>query len=143
MAGPIQILTPLGFQNAAGKIVDPELPLSVYVTVSDADARASDVTLRYWRTAMDDANADGVPDPEEYSSMTLPLSIGFSGEEQKNFEGIDLTGVPFNSPVYLYIEGTDWSGRTYQSGGTGGGPGASEAWATMLVAEDVETQILA
>ncbi|MED5267365.1 MAG: hypothetical protein VYB00_00920, partial [Candidatus Thermoplasmatota archaeon] len=50
VAGPIQILTPLGFQNAAGKIVDPELPLSVYVTVSDADARASDVTLRYWRT---------------------------------------------------------------------------------------------
>ena len=143
VAGPIQILTPLGFQNAAGKIVDPELPLSVYVTVSDADARASDVTLRYWRTAMDDANADGIPDPEEYNSMTLPLSIGFSGEEQKNFEGIDLTGVPFNSPVYLYIEGTDWSGRTYQSGGTGGGPGASEAWATMLVAEDVETQILA
>ncbi|MFL2954674.1 MAG: hypothetical protein ACJZ56_04455, partial [Candidatus Thalassarchaeaceae archaeon] len=142
VAGPIQILTPLGFQNAAGKIVDPEMPLSVYVTVSDADARASDVTLRYWRTAMDDANGDGIPDSEEYSSMTLPLSIGFSGEEQKNFEGIDLTGVPFNSPVYLYIEGTDWSGRTYQSGGTGGGPGASEAWATMLVAEDVETQIL-
>jgi len=142
VAGPIQILTPLGFQNAAGKIVDPEMPLSVYVTVSDADARASEVTLRYWRTVMDDANGDGVPDSEEYSSMTLPLSIGFSGEEQKNFEGIDLTGVPFNSPVYLYIEGTDWSGRTYQSGGTGGGPGASEAWATMLVAEDVETQIL-
>lgn len=143
VAGPIQILTPLGFQNAAGKIVDPDLPLSVYVTVSDADARASEVTLRYWRTGMDDVNSDGIPDHEEYSSMTLPLSIGFSGEEQKNFADIDLTGVPFNSPVYLYIEGTDWSGRTYQSGGTGGGPGASGAWATMLVAEDVETQILA
>ena len=72
----------------------------------------------------------------------MPLSIGFSGEEQLNFNDIDLTGVPFNSPVYMYIEGTDWSGRTYQSGGTGGGPGAEEAWATLLVAEDIETQII-
>ena len=142
IAGPIQILTPLGFQNAAGKIVSPDMPLSVYATVSDSDARASNATLRYWRAVMDDANMDGVPDPSEYSSMTMPLSIGFSGEEQLNFNDIDLTGVPFNSPVYMYIEGTDWSGRTYQSGGTGGGPGAEEAWATLLVAEDIETQII-
>ena len=142
IAGPIQILTPLGFQNAAGKIVSPDMPLSVYVTVSDSDARASNATLRYWRAVMDDVNMDGAPDPSEYSSMTMPLSIGFSGEEQLNFNDIDLTGVPFNSPVYMYIEGTDWSGRTYQSGGTGGGPGAEEAWATLLVAEDIETQII-
>ena len=61
VAGPIQILTPLGFQNAAGKIVSPDMPLSVYVTVSDSDARASNATLRYWRAVMDDANMDGVP----------------------------------------------------------------------------------
>ena len=142
VAGPIQILTPLGFQNAAGKIVSPDMPLSVYVTVSDTDARASNATLRYWRAVMDDTNSDGVPDPSEYSSMTMPLSIGFSGEEQLNFNDIDLSGVPFNSPVYMYLEGTDWSGRTYQSGGTGGGPGVNDAWTNLLVAEDIEAQII-
>ena len=142
IAGPIQVLTPLGFQNAAGKIVGPDAPLTVYVTVSDTDARDSDVTLRYWRSGVDDANMDGIPSQDEYESITAPLAIGFSGEEQKDFTGIDLSGVPFNSPVYMYIEGTDWSGRSYQSGGTGGGPGVDEAWATLLVAENVETQIL-
>ena len=142
VAGPIQILTPLGFQSAAGKIVDPDTPLSVYVTVSDSDARARDATLRFWRAVMDDSNQDGIPDPSEYGSITMPLSIGFPGEEQLNFYNIDISGVPYNSPVYLYIEGTDWSGKTYQSGGTGGGPGANNAWATVIVAEDVETQIV-
>ena len=92
----------------------------------DTDARASNATLRYWRAVMDDTNSDGVPDPSEYSSMTMPLSIGFSGEEQLNFNDIDLSGVPFNSPVYMYLEGTDWSiaGRTSQA--------AQEvAWASM------------
>ena len=72
--------TDTGFQNAAGKS-STQSYLSVYVTVSDADARASDVTLRYWRTAMDDANGDGVPDQRRTANGAL--SIGFSAKSRR------------------------------------------------------------
>jgi hypothetical protein len=41
----------------------------------------------------------------------------------------------------MYLEGTDWAGLSYQDGGTGGGPGASNSWATVVVATDEPTSI--
>ena len=46
-----------------------------------------------------------------------------------------------NSPVHIYVEGTDWAGLSYQDGGTGGSAGASNSWATVVVATDEPTSI--
>ena len=58
-----------------------------------------------------------------------------------SFIGIDVSQQSFNSPVHMYLEGTDWAGLSYQDGGTGGGPGASNSWATVVVAIDEPTSI--
>ena len=72
----------------------------------------------------------------EYLSQQSVLSQGLTGEEQVQFIGIDVSTMD-NEQIHLYVEGTDWSGLTYQQGGTGGGPGASNSWASVVIAEDV------
>ena len=64
------------------------------------------------------------------------MTSGMTGQQQVQFPGIDVSGLPFNSMVHMYIEGTDWAGYTYQEGGTGGGPGAENSWASVVVATD-------
>jgi len=96
----------------------------------------------YWRADVDDMNGDGIADAEEYLSQTQPLSSGMTGEQQVNFAGIDVSGQSFNSPVHVYLEGTDWAGLTYQEGGTGGGPGAENAWASVVIATDEPTTLV-
>ena len=71
---------------------------------------------------------DGIADEDEYLSQTQPLSSGMTGQQQVNFVGIDVTAQDFNSPVHMYIEGTDWAGLSYQEGGTGGSVGAENSW---------------
>ena len=90
---------------------------------------------------MDDTNGDGIADEDEYLSLVQPLTPGMTGQQQVNFVGIDVSQQSFNSPVHLYIEGTDWAGLTYQDGGTGGSYGASNSWATVVVATDEPTSI--
>ena len=97
---------------------------------------------RYWRETLEDANSDGVADEEEYLSITMPMTSGMTGQQQVQFPGIDVSGLPFNSVVHMYIEGTDWAGYTYQEGGTGGGPGAENSWASVVVATDEPTTLL-
>lgn len=141
VAGPLQVNTPSGLQDAHGKVWDPTVPLSVYVTIDESEARGESITLKYWRGTSDDANADGIADETEYLSQTLPLSSGMTGQQQVNFIGIDVSAQDFNSPVHMYVEGTDWAGLTYQEGGTGGSAGASNSWASVIVATDEPTSI--
>ena len=65
-----------------------------------------------------------------------------AGQQQVQFPGIDVSALPFNSMVHMYIEGTDWAGYTYQEGGTGGGPGAENSWASIVVATDEPTNLI-
>jgi hypothetical protein len=116
--------------------------LSLFVTVEEAEARGETLTLRYWRADVDDMDSDGIADEEEYLSQVQPLTSGMTGEQQVNFAGIDVSAQSFNSPVHVYIEGTDWAGLTYQEGGSGGGPGAENAWATVIIATDEPTTIV-
>ena len=141
VAGPLQVNTPAGLQNAHGKVWDPAVPLSVFVTIDESEARGESITLKYWRGSYDDVNLDGVADESEYLGQTLPLSSGMTGQQQVNFIGIDVSGQEFNSPVHMYIEGTDWAGLSYQDGGTGGSAGASNSWASVIVATDEPTSI--
>ena len=142
IAGPLQVVTAAGLQNANGKVWDPSLPLSLYVTVEEPQARGETITLHYWRADSDDINFNGIAEEEEYLSQVQPLSAGMTGEQQVNFAGIDVSGQSFNSPVHLYLEGTDWAGLTYQEGGTGGGPGAENSWASVIIATDEPTEII-
>jgi hypothetical protein len=141
VAGPLQVNTPTGLQNAHGKVWDPTIPLSVFVTIDESEARGESLTLKYWRGTSDDANMDGIADEGEYLSQSLPLSSGMTGQQQVNFIGIDVTAQDFNSPVHMYVEGTDWAGLTYQEGGTGGSAGASNSWASVIIATDEPTSI--
>ncbi|MFL2958754.1 MAG: hypothetical protein ACJZ5P_01705 [Candidatus Thalassarchaeaceae archaeon] len=141
VASPLQVNTPTGLQDAHGKVWDPTIPLSLYVTVDESEARGESITLKYWRGTSDDTNMDGIADETEYLGQTLPLSSGMTGQQQVNFIGIDVSAQDFNSPVHMYIEGTDWAGLTYQEGGTGGAAGASNSWASVIVATDEPTSI--
>jgi hypothetical protein len=142
LAGQIEVNTPTGLTPAHGKVWDPTVPLNMFVTIQEAEARGETLTLHYWRADIDDQNGDGIADVDEYLSQTQQLSSGMTGEQQVNFVGIDVSGQSFNSPVHVYLEGTDWAGLTYQDGGTGGGPGADDAWATIIIATDEPTTLV-
>jgi hypothetical protein len=142
VAGPMQVNTPTGLQDAHAKVWEPTAPLSIFVTIDEGEARGESLTMRYWRGSVDDTNSDGVADESEYMSQSQPLSSGMTGQQQVNFVSIDVSAQEFNSPVHLYLEGTDWAGLSYQDGYTGGGPGAENSWATVIVATDEPTSIL-
>lgn len=141
VAGPLEVNTPSGLKAAHGKVWAPTDPLSLYVTIDESEARGEILTLNYWRGSVDDVNGDGIADEDEYLSVFQPLTSGMTGQQQVNFIGIDVSQQSFNSPVHMYLEGTDWAGLSYQDGGTGGGPGASNSWATVVVATDEPTSI--
>jgi hypothetical protein len=141
VAGPLEVNTPSGLKAAHGKVWAPTDPLSLFVTVDESEARGEILTLNYWRGSVDDINGDGIADEDEYLSVFQPLTPGMTGQQQVNFIGIDVSQQSFNSPVHMYLEGTDWAGLSYQDGGTGGGPGASNSWATVVVATDEPTSI--
>ena len=136
VAGPLEVQTPVGLQFVDGMVVDPTVPLSPFVTISEDEARGDSLTLRYWRTGVDDTNGDGIADENEYLSQQKDLSAGLTGQQQIQFTGIDVSELD-NQLIHLYLEGSDWAGLTYQDGGTGGGPGATNSWASIVVAEDV------
>ena len=141
-AGPLQVMTPAGLQNANGKVWDPSQPLSLFVSIEEPQARGETLTMHYWRADSDDLNSNGIAEEEEYLSQVQPLSTGMTGEQQVSFAGIDVSGQSFNSPVHIYLEGTDWAGLAYQDGGTGGGAGAENSWASVIVATDEPTEII-
>ena len=138
-AGPIQINTPIGLQLADGMVSDPTTPFRPYITVSESEARGDSVTLRYWRTGVDDTDGDGIASEGEYQSQSQPLTPGLTGEQQIQFSAIDVSSLD-NEPILLYVEGSDWAGLTYYDGGTGGGPGVDNSWANVIIAVDEPTQ---
>ena len=135
VAGSMQVQTPIGLQFVDGMVVPPTT-FSPYITISEGEARGETLTLWYWREGIDDQNGDGVADEGEYQYQNSDLSVGLTGEQQVQFMGIDVSALD-NEMIHLYVEGTDWAGLSYQDGGTGGGPGAENSWASVVVAEDV------
>ena len=136
VAGPIEVQTPVGLQSVDGMVVPPTSSFSPYVTISEGEARGESLTLRYWREGIDDSDADGIADEEEYQAQTSQLSQGLTGEQQVQFMGIDVSDLN-NEMIHLYLEGTDWAGLSYQEGGTGGSPGSTNSWASVVIADDV------
>ena len=139
LAGPIQVNTPIGLQFADGMVCDPTSPFRAYITVSEAEARGDSITLKYWRTGVDDLNGDGIATEGEYLSQTQSLTPGLTGQQQVQFSGIDVSALD-NEPIHLYIEGTDWAGLSYQEGASGGSSGADNSWASVIIAVDEPTQ---
>lgn len=139
IAGPIRINTPIGLQLADGMVSDPTTSFRPYLTVSESEARGDSVTLRYWRTGIDDTNGDGLASENEYQSQLQSLTPGLTGEQQIQFSTIDVSSLD-NEPILLYVEGSDWAGLTYSDGGTGGGPGETSSWARVIIAVDEPTE---
>ena len=59
-AGPLQVMTPSGLQNANGKVWDPSQALTMFVTIEEPQARGETLTMHYWRADSDDANFNGI-----------------------------------------------------------------------------------
>ena len=140
--GPINIQSSSGLTPAIGEVWDPDHPLDVYVTVSDYEAIGEILTLHYWREGVDDDNGDEIADEVEYQNISYNLNSGFSGDQQVIFNGFDLDNLEFNAEVHFWLEGTDWSGLSYQDGMRGGGPGAENSWSYLVIAEDIEASIV-
>jgi hypothetical protein len=136
------VSTSVGLLEANGFVWDPVLPLTVHITVSDAQARSESVTLNYWREGIDDANSDGVAQASEYQTMAEPTFTLRSGSQQISFRDIQIAANGFNGKVSLWLSGTDWAGNSYQEGGTGGGPGLGNDWATLQTAQNTDTILL-
>ena len=93
----------------------------MYVTVTDEQDRGDEVTLHYWREGIDDSNADGEAQAEEYQTQTEPLFLYVAAatdyflKHPSVWKRIQWQG-------QFVLEGTDWAGNDYQNGGTGGAP---------------------
>ena len=98
--------------------------------------------MKYWRADVDDINQNGLAEEDEYLSQVQMLSAGMTGQQQVTFEAIDVSQQGFNSPVHVYLEGTDWAGLSYQDGGSGGSAGAENAWSTLIIATDEPTSTI-
>ncbi|MDG1525302.1 MAG: hypothetical protein P8Q90_04465, partial [Candidatus Thalassarchaeaceae archaeon] len=142
IAGPFLVSTSVGQLDANGYVWDPINPLTIHITVSDAQDRDDEVTLHYWREGIDDTNGDGFAQGVEYLTMTENLYPLRSGSQQVSFSNIQVATNGFNAKVSLWVEGVDWAGNSYQDGGTGGGPGLSSDWATLQTAQNTETTLL-
>jgi len=142
VAGPFLVSTSVGQLDANGYVWDPINPLTVHITVSDAQDRDDEVTLHYWREGVDDTNGDGYAQASEYQTITENLYPLRSGSQQISFSNIQVATNGFNAKVSLWLEGVDWAGNSYQEGGTGGGPGLQNDWATLQTAQNTETTLL-
>ena len=142
VASPFLVSTSVGQLDANGYVWDPINPLTVHITVSDAQDRDDEVTLHYWREGVDDTNGDGFAQASEYQMMTENLYPLRSGSQQVSFSNIQVATNGFNAKVSLWLEGVDWAGNSYQEGGTGGGPGLQNDWATLQTAQNTETTLL-
>ena len=142
VAGNFLVSTSVGQLDANGYVWDPVNPLTIHITVSDAQDRGDELILHYWREGMDDTNDDGFAQSNEYLSMTESLYPLRSGSQQVTFSNIQVATNGFNAKVSLWVEGKDWAGNSYQEGGTGGGPGLSSDWATLQTAQNTETTLL-
>ncbi|MDP6899462.1 MAG: hypothetical protein QGF94_01320 [Candidatus Thalassarchaeaceae archaeon] len=142
VAESFEVSTSVGLLDANGYVWDPISPLTVHITVSDAQDRDDVAILHYWREGIDDSNDDGFAQASEYQSMSESLFSLRSGSQQISFNGIQVAANGFNGKVSLWLEGTDWAGNSYQDGGTGGGPGLGNDWATLQTAQNTETVLL-
>ena len=112
----------------------------MYLTVSDVEALGEDVTLYYWREGVDDDNEDDFADENEYQTMTRPISMpGRANEQQIQFTGIDVTSVPSNGKLSLYVDGTDWAGHSLDDAGE---YGVENDKATMVIGIEEDTMLL-
>ena len=138
--GLFHVLTSNGLLDANGHVWDPYEPLSLHLTVSDAEALGEDVTLHYWREGVDDSDEDGIADEAEYQTMSRPISMpGASDNQQVTFSGIDVSEIADNDRLSLYVSGTDWAGLPFNSAG---GHGMDSDKATMVIGIEASTILL-
>ena len=87
VASPFLVSTSVGQLDANGYVWDPINPLTVHITVSDAQDRDDEVTLHYWREGVDDTNSDGFA---QASGSKTPG--GRIGKSQGWHFGVTMTG---------------------------------------------------
>ena len=125
-----EVDTANGRRAADGYTWDPVNDLKVWATFSEDQAYSDKVTLHYWREGMD---SEGV-----YQTMDASMPTLSKGEWTVSFEGIDVSQIPTNGNVSLYLTGQDWVGLELIEGG---GPGLDADLATLVVATNVDPSL--
>jgi len=142
----LQIYTSGQYIDADGYTWDPSKEISLLFTVADNQSLGSEVTMFYWIEDMHDLydplvnGKNGVPDPQEYASMTMAIfNSGIAGEETVNFLPINLEVNAENHRVSIYFTGIDFAGNELNNGGS---PGYDTDYATVYTAINEPTDIL-
>jgi len=140
--GDLKAHTSIGLINANGIIASPTEPLNLSISLFDNQSIGNSITLHYWREDVDDFDNDGIADESEYNFQTVEIPNTANYSQLIDFYPIDVLNLTFNSLVHFYLSGSDLAGWTYEDGETGGGPGAENSWASMVIATNEPTQIV-
>ena len=135
----LEVDTPQGMKPANGYTWDPINPIVFSLTIFDAEALGDEVSLNYWREGSEDTNSNGLPDADEYLNFTESLPAGTVGERQLTFPSLDVSNNVVNGNVSVYISGQDWSGISYENGGSSG---YDSDYATLVTATNTPTTML-
>ena len=140
--GDLKAHTSIGLINANGLLASPTEPLNLSISLSDNQSLGNEINLHYWREDVDDFDNDGVADESEYNFQTVVIPNTGNNSQLIDFYPIDVSNQTFNSLVHFFLSGSDFAGWTYEDGNTGGGPGAENSWASMIIATNEPTQIV-
>ncbi len=125
-----EVDTSNGRKTADGYTWDPSSPLKLWATFSESEAYSDSMTLYYWRQGMDDAGI--------YQSLDVSMPELSKGEWTVSFDNIDVSGVPTNGNVSLYLGGNDWAGLELSGGGS---EGLDSDLATLVIATNVDPEV--
>ena len=135
----VQVNTGQKLVDADGFTWDPSSSLSLQVAITDSQALGDMITLHYWREGMDDADGNGIANPDEYQTYDKELPEGIAGERVVVFNGIDVMGLATNAKFSIWFSSLDYSGYSLSNGGS---PGLENDLATMIIAVNEPTEIL-
>ncbi|HIF16791.1 MAG TPA: hypothetical protein EYQ85_06030 [Candidatus Poseidoniales archaeon] len=126
----LKVDTTNGLKIADGFTWDPSQQLKVWAAFNESIAYSDSMTLHYWREGMDL--------PGVYQSIDASMPDLSKGEWTVSFDNIDLSQVPTNGNVSLYLSGNDWAGNPLAGGGD---TGMERDAATLVVATNVDPQL--
>jgi hypothetical protein len=126
----LKVDTANGLKIADGFTWDPSQQLKVWAAFNESIAYSDSMTLHYWREGMDL--------PGVYQSMDASMPDLSKGEWTVSFDNIDLSQVPTNGNVSLYLSGNDWAGNPLAGGGD---TGMERDAATLVVATNIAPQL--
>ena len=135
--GTLYAMTPSGDQPANGHVWNKNIPLALGLEVNDQSALGDELTLHYWREALDD-DGDKIAQESEYGQLTVQLNKGVS--EFIEFPFIDVDNSMQKSVISVYVSAEDLAGIEVNGGGAFG---LENDLATIILMQDTPAEVVA